>query len=40
MGRGDQKTKKGKIFRDSFGKSRPRKKKKNEAKKDASKKDA
>jgi 30S ribosomal protein S31 len=28
MGRGDKKTKKGKIFKGSFGKSRPRKKKK------------
>jgi len=28
MGRGDKKTKKGKIFKGSFGKSRPRKAKK------------
>jgi 30S ribosomal protein S31 len=28
MGRGDKKTKKGKIFKGSFGKSRPRGKKK------------
>jgi len=28
MGKGDKKTKKGKIFKGSFGKSRPRKKKK------------
>lgn len=28
MGRGDKKTKKGKIFKGSFGKSRPSKKKK------------
>jgi 30S ribosomal protein S31 len=28
MGRGDKKTKKGKIFRGSFGKTRPAKKKK------------
>jgi 30S ribosomal protein S31 len=27
MGRGDKKTKKGKIFKGSYGKSRPRKKK-------------
>lgn len=34
MGRGDKKTKKGKIFKGSFGKSRPSKpKKKNSAKK-------
>lgn len=29
MGRGDKKTKKGKIFKGSFGKSRPAKKSKN-----------
>jgi 30S ribosomal protein S31 len=29
MGRGDKKTKKGKIFKGSFGKSRPTSKKKN-----------
>ena len=28
MGKGDKKTKKGKIFKGSFGKSRPRKNKK------------
>jgi 30S ribosomal protein S31 len=28
MGKGDKKTKKGKIFKGSFGKSRPRRKKK------------
>jgi len=28
MGKGDKKTKKGKIFKGSFGKTRPRKKKK------------
>jgi 30S ribosomal protein S31 len=33
MGRGDKKTKKGKIFKGSFGKSRPRAKKKAVAKK-------
>jgi 30S ribosomal protein S31 len=33
MGRGDKKTKKGKIFKGSFGKSRPANKKKNVAKK-------
>jgi 30S ribosomal protein S31 len=31
MGRGDKKTKKGKIFKGSFGKSRPANKKKVEA---------
>ena len=36
MGRGDKKTKKGKIFKGSFGKSRPA----NPAKKAAPKKDA
>lgn len=36
MGRGDKKTKKGKIFRASFGKSRPARVKK----KDAPKKDS
>lgn len=30
MGRGDKKTKKGKIFKGSFGKSRPAKKNKNQ----------
>jgi 30S ribosomal protein S31 len=34
MGRGDKKTKKGKIFKGSFGKSRPANKKKNVVKKD------
>jgi len=34
MGRGDKKTKKGKIFRGSFGKSRPRNKKKKVAPKE------
>lgn len=29
MGKGDQRTKRGKIYRGSFGKTRPRKKKKN-----------
>jgi 30S ribosomal protein S31 len=33
MGRGDKKTKKGKIFKGSFGKSRPRGKKKTASKK-------
>jgi 30S ribosomal protein S31 len=33
MGRGDKKTKKGKIFQGSFGKSRPHKTKKKNAKK-------
>jgi 30S ribosomal protein S31 len=33
MGRGDKKTKKGKIFQGSFGKSRPHKVKKKAAKK-------
>ena len=32
MGKGDKKTKKGKIFKGSFGKSRPRRKKKAEKK--------
>ena len=36
MGRGDKKTKKGKIFKGSFGKSRPA----NPVKKDAPKKEA
>jgi 30S ribosomal protein S31 len=36
MGRGDKKSKKGKIFKGSFGKSRPRRKsKRNEEKKEA-----
>jgi len=29
MGKGDRRTKRGKIFRGSFGKTRPKKKKKN-----------
>ncbi|MBP8976102.1 MAG: 30S ribosomal protein THX [Bacteroidetes bacterium] len=29
MGKGDQRSKRGKIFRGTFGKSRPKKKKKN-----------
>ena len=33
MGRGDKKTKKGKIFQGSYGKSRPHKAKKKAAKK-------
>jgi len=33
MGRGDKKTKKGKIFKGSFGKSRPAKSKKTDGKK-------
>jgi 30S ribosomal protein S31 len=33
MGRGDKKTKKGKIFKGSFGKSRPANKKKSAPKK-------
>jgi len=33
MGKGDKKTKKGKIFKGSFGKSRPAKRKKNKTKK-------
>lgn len=33
MGKGDKKTRKGKIFKGSFGKSRPRKKKKESQKK-------
>jgi len=33
MGKGDKKTKKGKIFKGSFGKSRPAKAKRNKAKK-------
>jgi len=43
MGRGDKKTKKGKIFKGSFGKSRPSKAvvaTKNTAEKTAEKKDA
>jgi 30S ribosomal protein S31 len=35
MGKGDKKTKKGKRFKGSFGKSRPRNNKKNAAKKKA-----
>jgi 30S ribosomal protein S31 len=38
MGRGDKKTKKGKIFKGSFGKSRPAKIKKKAAVKKAAKK--
>jgi hypothetical protein len=34
MGRGDKKTKKGKIFKGSFGKARPARKKKNVEKKE------
>ncbi len=34
MGKGDKKTKKGKIFKGSFGKSRPRSKKKTTKKKE------
>ncbi|MBS1597291.1 MAG: 30S ribosomal protein THX [Bacteroidetes bacterium] len=37
MGRGDKKTKKGKIFKGSFGKSRPAKVKKATAKKEEKK---
>jgi 30S ribosomal protein S31 len=37
MGRGDKKTKKGKIFKGSFGKSRPAKPAKKSAPVDASK---
>jgi len=33
MGKGDKKTKKGKIFKGSFGKSRPAKRKKSPGKK-------
>ncbi len=33
MGKGDQKSKKGKIVRGTFGKSRPKKKKEKESKK-------
>jgi 30S ribosomal protein S31 len=33
MGRGDKKTRKGKIFQGSFGKSRPHRPKKKDAKK-------
>ncbi len=36
MGRGDKKTRKGKIFAGSFGKTRPKKKTKNTAKKENS----
>ena len=32
MGKGDTKTKKGKTYRGSFGKTRPKKKKKNSSK--------
>ncbi len=31
MGKGDRRTRRGKIFRGTFGKSRPRKKKKNKS---------
>lgn len=31
MGKGDQRSKKGKIYRGSYGKSRPRKRKKSES---------
>lgn len=31
MGKGDRRTKRGKIFRGTFGKTRPRKKKKNKS---------
>lgn len=34
MGRGDKKTRRGKIFAGSFGKTRPKKKNKNTAKKE------
>jgi len=34
MGRGDKKTKRGKIFKGSFGKTRPRRKKKSIKKKE------
>ena len=34
MGRGDKRTRKGKIFAGSFGKTRPKSKKKNTAKKE------
>jgi 30S ribosomal protein S31 len=37
MGRGDKKTKKGKIFKGSFGKSRPAKPKKKSGKKEEKK---
>ena len=37
MGRGDKKTKKGKIFMGSFGKSRPKAKAKNEVPKNVEK---
>ncbi len=40
MGRGDKKTKKGKIFMGSFGKSRPATKKKQADKKTADKKES
>jgi 30S ribosomal protein S31 len=32
MGKGDQRTKRGKIYRGSYGKTRPRKKKKKKSK--------
>jgi 30S ribosomal protein S31 len=35
MGKGDKRTKKGKIFRGSYGKSRPRKRKKQKASSDS-----
>lgn len=34
MGKGDRRTKRGKIFRGTFGKSRPRKKNKNKLSKE------
>ncbi len=37
MGKGDRRTKRGKIFRGTFGKSRPRKKKKNKLAQEKSK---
>jgi 30S ribosomal protein S31 len=40
MGRGDKKTKKGKIFKGSFGKSRPARQVKKAAEADATKKEA
>ena len=36
MGKGDQRTKRGKIYRKSYGKTRPRKKKKKKGKKSES----
>lgn len=37
MGKGDRRTKRGKIFRGTFGKTRPRKKKKNKVTQEATK---